>query len=120
VERNRINVVIALLERLAVPFEISRHANLARAASNQLNRRVHGAHLQGSIPGLEAILFGGHVTKLPWSVHFIAKAPILYLVRFLEAVMTTQIAPARPALDVAIFHKVRGSLRGSCAKIDGQ
>jgi len=35
-------------------------------------------------------------------------------------VLATQIAPARPALYVAILHKVCGSLLGSCAEIDGQ
>ena len=118
VKGNCVHIVVALLERLAVPFEIGRHGNLTGAASNQLNRRVHRAHLQGGISGLEAILLGRHVAELPWAVHFIPKAPVLDAVWFLDNVLATQIAPARPTLHIAVFHEVRGSFRRPCAEID--
>jgi hypothetical protein len=112
-------IVVAFLERLAVPRD--RSACQPRwAASYQLNRWVHCAHLQGSIPQPEAIFTGRHVTDLPWAIHFIPKAPAFDVVWVLNTVLAAQIAPARPVCHIAVLHQIGRALWRPCAKIDRQ
>ena len=80
-QRKRIDILVALLQNFAVPFQIGGHPRTARSAGDELQRRINGAHLPGRILGLHAVLGGGNVPDLPGPVHLISQAPVLDVVR---------------------------------------
>src|SRR5215831_15089618 len=61
VERDAVDLVVALLEHLAIPDEVRRQDGVARAAGDELSRRVDDADLAGGVPRLPAVLAGRHV-----------------------------------------------------------
>ena len=111
VERESVNIVVALLEHLAVPLEVSGHTRATGPAGNQLERRIHVAHLAGGVGGLEAIFLGRHVPDLPGAIHFVAQAPVAHFVGIGNSVLAAQIAPASSLLHVAILDE-RGGFFG--------
>ncbi|PYV07655.1 MAG: hypothetical protein DMG23_15665 [Acidobacteria bacterium] len=110
-ERNRIHVVVALFQHLPVPFEVGWHKGAARAARDQLDGRVHRAHLPGGVRRLQAVFTSGQMSDLPGAVHFISEAPEFDLVGLLKTVLAAQVAPARPFFQVAVFDQ-RGGVCG--------
>ena len=116
-QRNPIDVVVTLFQYFAVPFQIGPHEGTAGAASNELERVIHIAHLAGGVGSLQSVLRRGHMADLPRTVHLIAKAPMLHIVRIRDTVLAAQITPARSFLHVAIFDQSSGVFRRACAKI---
>src|SRR5262249_15641212 len=60
------------------------------------------------------------MAQLPRTVHFISKAPVLDLVRFLESVLSAQIAPAGSTFHIAVFYEVGCPFRSAGSKINCQ
>jgi len=78
VQRQTIDVVVALLEHFAVPFQISWHEGTAGAAGDELQRSIHVAHLAGSVGCFQAVFRGRHVSDLPRTIHLVAQAPVFH------------------------------------------
>src|SRR4029077_2541593 len=58
------------------------------------------------------------MADLPRTIHFIAQAPVLYFVWFGDAILASQIAPARALFNVAIFHQGRRLFGRSGSQIE--
>ena len=103
VQRDAVDLVVALLQHFAVPDQVGRHAGAARPARNQLHTAVDDAHLFGDVARLPAVLARLQLPDLPRAVHLVAEAPVAHVVRLLVAVRPTEIAPLRAPLQVAVL-----------------
>src|SRR5260370_3410749 len=116
-QRNPVDVVVALFQYFTIPFQIRAHSGTAGAARDELQRAIHRTHLAGSVGSLQSIFRRRHVADLPRTVHLVAYAPVLHVVGGGDAVFAAQFAPARSFLDVAVFNQSGGLLRRAGAKI---
>src|SRR5260221_12415797 len=100
---NPIDVVVALFQYFAIPFQIGPHEGTTGAARDELEGVVHVTHLAGSVGSLQSVLRRGHMADLPRSIHLVAKAPVLPIVRTRHAMLPRQAAPPRSFLAVPKF-----------------
>src|SRR5579871_5032767 len=119
-ERDKVDIVIALLEHLAIPFEEGPHTGAARTTCDELQRVIDRAHLAGGIGCFQTVLGGRHMADLPGAIHFIAETPRFDIVGRGEAVTAAQLAPAGSADHVAILDESRGLLCCSASQVDGK
>ena len=117
-QRERIDVLVALLEDFAVPLQVGWHEGSARSAGDELKRRIDRVHLPRRVLRLQPVLGGRHVTDLPGTVHLVPQAPVLHFVGLGKAVLAAQVAPLRALLHIAIFHQRGGLFRGSRAQVE--
>jgi len=81
-QREAVDVVVALLKHFAIPLEITWACPDAGAARNELSDGSTLMHLARGVRCFQAVFRGGHVADLPRAVHFVAQAPILNFVGF--------------------------------------
>ena len=102
-QRQPIDIVVALLQYLAIPLEVCGHERATRSASDEFQRGIDATHLPRGIRGLHAVLGGRHVADLPGAIHFVAQTPVFHLVRIGNSISAPQLAPPRSLLYVAIL-----------------
>ena len=118
VERDVVDILVALAEHLGLPFRIGRHVGVRRAAGDELERAVEHLHAAPDLVGDAAVFMGGAVVHLPRPVHLVAEAPDLDAVRLLRAVLPAQVAPVAVARVVAVFEHGEGFGKTLRAEID--
>src|SRR5262249_23191520 len=94
-QRDGVDLVVALLEHDAIPLEVRGHAGAARSAGDELKAAVNRAHLSRRVHGLPSVLLRRHVADLPVAVHLVAEAEALDAPGRLDAVRSPEIAPLR-------------------------
>ena len=116
-QRQTVNVVIALLQNFSVPLQVGRHQGSARSTGNELEGRVDVAHLAGGVLGFQSIFGGAHVADLPGTIHLVPQAPVLHFVGLGKSMFAAEITPLRTLVHIAIFHQGGGFLRRAGAQI---
>ena len=76
-----IDRLIRMIQRYGFPFRECRHARARASAGNQLDGRVDEPHGFCRLERKPAVLFRRLVSDLPRSIHLVAEAPGLDLVR---------------------------------------
>ena len=120
VQREVVDVGIALAQNLFFPHAEGRHGAERAAADHKLNIRVEHLHQLCRFAGDAAILGRRLRADLPRAVHFIAEAPELDTVRRVVAVFAALVSPVGVRAAVAVFQQLDGILRRAGAEIDGQ
>ena len=120
VQRNAIDLVVALLQHLSIPGEISRHARVARTASDELQIGIDHANLRRGIAGFATIFASGQPAHLPGAIHFVAHAPVAHVVRLFISVLAAQVAPLRASIEIAILDILHGLFDRARAEIETQ
>src|SRR5260370_33115062 len=92
---NPIDVVVALFQYFAIPFQIGPHEGTTGAARDELEGVVHVTHLAGSVGSLQSVLRRGHMADLPRSIHLVPNAPVLHIVRTRPPIFAAQARHAR-------------------------
>ena len=95
-----------------------RHIFVGTSAYNELDRRIDEFHCFGCFFCQSSVLIHSLVTDLPWTVHFIPKAPGFESVWILLSVFDTEITVFGSTWMIAVFQKVAGICDSSCSQID--
>ena len=88
---NIIHVVICMGQGNCLPVREGRHVTIGASAGNKLDGGVNKTHCLCSLLSQTSVLFHGLVPDLPRSVHLIAQAPYLDVVRVLYTVADTHV-----------------------------
>ena len=119
VQRNIVNVLVALVQHLVFPAAESRHLMGAAAAGHDFNVRIHPFHHLGGFVGCPAVFIGGLLAHLPGAVHFVSEAPEFDVEGVLRPVFDAQVAPVAAAFMVAVFHHIPRGVRPPGAEVHG-
>ena len=118
-ERQIVDVGIALAEDLLLPSAEGRHRAVGAAAGDGLNGRVEHLHELGRLAGDAAVFRGRLRADLPGAVHLVAEAPELDVIGGFAAVFAALVRPVGVHVAVAVFQQFHGVLRGAGAEVHG-
>jgi hypothetical protein len=115
-----IHVLPRLFQRHAIPIRVSRHLVVGGAAQDRLDRRIHPAHQLGGLTRFGAVFVRFEVPHLPGTVHLVADAPVLDIVRRGVTVFGAQVGIVGAGGCVAIIDQVARGLDRAGAHVDAQ
>ncbi len=117
VDRDEVDLVAQRLEDRPVPADPV-GAVVARAAGDQADRRIDGAHDLGRLEREPRVLAGRLVAELPRAVHLVAEAPVLHAVGRRVAVLAPLVGPPRRLRLVRVLDPVARLVHGAQAEVD--
>jgi hypothetical protein len=120
VQGDAVDLIEALFQHFAVPYEIRGHVGVAGPAGDELQAAIEHADLPRRIARLAAVLARRHVAHLPRPVHLVAEAPVAHVVRLRVPVRAAQLAPLRSLVEVAVFNVGDRHFRRAGAEIERQ
>ena len=118
VQRDVLDVLVALLEHLPLPFGIGRHRVVGAAADDRLDVLAERLHRLRGLVGEAAVLLRDLVADLPGAIHLVAEAPHPHVVGLLDAVAAAEVAPGGAARVVAVFGEGARGIEVARAEVD--
>ena len=118
VQRDVVDLVVALGEDLVLPAAEGGHLRVGRAARHQLDGRVDQPHRPARLGGQPTVLVRGLVADLPRSVHLVAQAPEPVTEGILGPVGDPSIRPVGATRVVGVLQQVAGFLQPPGAQVD--
>ena len=119
-QRDVLDVVVALLEHLPLPLGVGRHGVVGAAADDELHVLPERLHRLRGLVGEPAVFLRDLVADLPGAVHLVAEAPHPDAVGLLDAVAAAQVAPGGAARVVAVLGEGTGGVQVARAEVDGE
>ena len=118
VQRNIVDVLIALVQHGQFPVAKGRHLRGGGAAGHQFDGRIDPLHHLGGFIGNASVFIGCLPAHLPGTVHLISETPELDAQRILLSVGDPHVGEFGAAHVIGILHDIPCLFRTSRSEID--